>query len=95
MMVRISKKSLECKLDLEYGNQDWMYTAHLFPIDNVPFDIVEPIAKKMMQKEGNTNYFHQAPQHLDLWVPKSQDKEYDPIDPLYIGQQPHGGCEGT
>ncbi len=61
----------------------------------MPFDIVEPIKKKMMQKEGNASIFKQAPQHLDLWVPKSQDKEEDPIDPLHLGQQPHGGYEGS
>ena len=22
------EKRLECKLDLDYGNEDWMYTAH-------------------------------------------------------------------
>ena len=25
------EKCLERKLDLDYGNEDWMYTAHLFP----------------------------------------------------------------
>ena len=25
------EKRLECKLDLDYGNEDWMYTPHLFP----------------------------------------------------------------
>ena len=43
---------------------------------------------------GRQKGLRQAPQHLDLWVPKSQDKE-DPIDPLHIGQEPHGGCEGS
>ena len=45
-MVKISKNLLECKLDLNYGNEDWMYTAHTFPRDSVPFDIVDPIKKK-------------------------------------------------
>ena len=37
---------LDCKLDLDYGNEDWMYTAHFFPRDSVPFDIVAPIKNK-------------------------------------------------
>ena len=53
MMGRISKKRLECKLDLDYGNADWMYTAHFFPSESVPFDIVEPTKKKIMQEEGD------------------------------------------
>ena len=61
----------------------------------MPSGIVEPIKKKMMQKEGDEAMFQQAPQHLDLWVPKSQDKEEDLNDPLHIGQQPHGGYEGS
>ena len=52
MMVGISKR-------------DWMYTAHFFPRDSVPFDIVEPIKKKMMQKEGdNTN----INKHRNIWI---------------------------
>ncbi|MFM7980200.1 MAG: hypothetical protein ACKPKO_12870 [Candidatus Fonsibacter sp.] len=69
------KNSLECKLDLDYGNKDWMYTALLFPSDSVPFDIKDPIEKNMMQKAGGKTLFHQAPQQLDLWGPKSQYKE--------------------
>ena len=67
----------------------------LFPRDSVPFDIVEPIKKKMIQKEGDKTIFNRHRKHLDLWVPKSQDKEEDPIDPLHIGQQPLGGYEGS
>ena len=64
-MVRISKKRLERKLDLDYGNEDWMYTAHFFPRDSVPFDIVEPIKKKMVQTEGDTTNFNK---HRNIWI---------------------------
>ena len=42
------EKRLERNLDLDYGNEDWMYKAHFCPRDSVPFDIVEPIKKKTM-----------------------------------------------
>ena len=37
---------LECKLDLDDGNEDWIYTAHFFPTHKAPSDIVDPINKK-------------------------------------------------
>ncbi len=50
---------------MDYGNEDWMYTAHVFPIDSVPFDIVEPIKKKMMQKEGDKTNLNK---HRNIWI---------------------------
>jgi hypothetical protein len=55
----------ERKLDLDYGSEDWMYTAHFFPRDSVPFDIVEPTNNKMMQKEGDTTVFNK---HRNIWI---------------------------
>ena len=59
------EKRLECELDLDYGNEDLMYTAHFFPRDSVPFDIVEPINKKMMQKEGDTTILNKR---RNIWI---------------------------
>ena len=59
------EKRLERKLDLDYGNEDWMYTAHLCPRDSVPLDIVEPIKKTMMQKEGDKTIFSK---HRNIWI---------------------------
>ena len=60
------EKRLERKLDLDYGNEDWMYTAHCFPGDSVPFDIVEPIKKKMMQKEGDKTFLFST--STAIWI---------------------------
>ena len=82
---------LALQIDLDNGIEDWMYTAHLFPRKQVPTRIVEPVAQKMMEKaQDKKTTLHPSLQHLDLWVPESQDKEEDPIDPLRHGQQPHG-----
>ena len=37
---------LEYKLDLDDGSKDSIYTAHFFPTNKVPSDIVDPIKKK-------------------------------------------------
>jgi hypothetical protein len=58
------EKRLERKLDLDYGNEDWMHTAHFFPRDSVPFDIVEPIKNKMMQKDGDKTILNK---HRNIW----------------------------
>ena len=59
------EKRLERKLDVDYGNEDWMHTAHFFPRHRAPFDIVEPIKNKMMQKEGDNTNFNK---HRNIWI---------------------------
>ena len=52
----------------------------LFPMTQVPADVVDPWKKKMMDKTKNTKPIHQSVPPLDLCVPESQEKEEDPID---------------
>ena len=59
---------------MDDGSEDWIYTAH-FPAHKVPSDIADPIKKKIMEKAGDKQALHKARQHLDLWAPKSQDKQ--------------------
>ena len=47
---------LEIEIDLDKGYEEWMYTAHVFRRKQVPTNIVEPVAQKMMEKaQDNKN----------------------------------------
>ena len=84
------KCCLQIEIDLGYGNEEWMYTAHFFPKKDVPTDRVDPLKQKMMEKATKDIPLHQALPHLDLRVPESRHKEKGPIDPPHRERQPHG-----
>jgi hypothetical protein len=82
---------LECKLDLDDGNADW----RIFPTHMVPSDMVGPIKKKVMEKVGDNRLFTK---HRNIWICGYQSHKTtkeDPIDPLHLGQQPHGRYKGS
>ena len=41
---------LEINIDLDYGNEEWMYTVYVFPQKDVPPDIVDPMKQRMIDK---------------------------------------------
>ena len=53
---------IERTIDLDQGDEEWIYTAHFFPKTQVPADVVYPWKKKMMDKANNpkpfTNWSH-------------------------------------
>ena len=53
---------IETTIDLDYGDEEWIYTAHLFPKALVPAKVVDPCTKQMMDKAKNrqlcTNWSH-------------------------------------
>ena len=59
------KAGLELEIDLDDGNEDWMYTAHFFPLRQVPANIVDPWKKKMMEKANDENLFTK---HSNIWI---------------------------
>ena len=44
---------IETTIDLDYGDEEWIYTAHFFPKALVPANVVDPCKKKMMDKAKN------------------------------------------
>ena len=63
----------ECKLDLDDGTEDWIYTAHFFQLIWCPPTLWIPSI--INDGEGGRQKApHQSTRHLDLWAPKSQDK---------------------
>jgi hypothetical protein len=53
---------IETTIDLNYGDEEWTYTAHFFPKALVPANVVDPWKKNMMDKAKNpkrfTNWSH-------------------------------------
>ena len=56
---------LEFNIDLDDGDEEWMYTAHVFPQTQVPADIVDPWKNKIMEKAKNENLFTK---YSNIWI---------------------------
>ena len=63
---------LALEIDLDNGIEDWIYTAHVFPLKQVPAWIVEPVAQKMMEKAQDNNLFTR---HSNIWICGYQSHE--------------------
>ena len=84
------KDSIEWEIDLDNGNLEWTYTAHMYPVSQVPADIVDPIKEEMMEKADDPNLFTK---YGNIWICGYQkhDTMKKNIDPLHLEQHPHGG----
>jgi hypothetical protein len=59
------KASIEWEIDLDDGNSDWKYMAHMYPVSQVPADIVDPIKEEMMEKAVDPNLFTK---YGNIWI---------------------------
>ena len=59
------REKLEITIDLDEGNEEWMYTAFFFPKMEVPADVVKPWKKNMTSKKHNENLFTER---SHLWI---------------------------
>ena len=48
---------IEFTIDLDEGDEEWIYTAHFIPKTQVPADVVDPWKKNMMYKAKHTKYY--------------------------------------
>ena len=81
---------IETTIDLNCGDEEWVYTAHFFPKALVPANVVDPCKKNMMDKAKNPKLFTKW-SHAWICGHQSHKTKTNPIDPLPVQHGRHGG----
>ena len=86
---------IEFTIDLDEGDEEWIYTAHFFPKTQVPADVVDPWKNIMADKANNKNLFTRW-SHLWICVHQSHKTTRKiRLIPLPVERGPHGGRWGS